>query len=111
MELLESPEKMAEHADKHFSPELDEYDPLEEEWCEIDGCESPAMDTVPVSVEVGTLGKRNLCYPCSEAYMIGCQYANLRDQRILAAAQMFGAASAIAGVLNDPLDFLFEEEN
>ena len=50
------------------------------DYCEIDGCESPAMKEVEVSENKYADSKRSLCYPCHEAYTIGCQHGTFRTK-------------------------------
>lgn len=54
-------------------------------FCSIEGCESPAMETVPVSENKAGDSKRHLCYPCYEAYMIGMQHKDFSEVKPLRA--------------------------
>ena len=47
-------------------------------YCDTPGCESPAVNSVPVSVNAYCDERRNMCYPCTEAYTAGAQHASYR---------------------------------
>ena len=54
-------------------------------YCETDGCETEAVEIVPVSIDDSTVEYRKLCYPCSEAYSTGTQHGRFRAMRQLRA--------------------------
>lgn len=54
-------------------------------YCQTDGCESEAVQVVPVSLDENAVGFRRLCYPCSEAYSTGAQHGQFRTIRQLRA--------------------------
>lgn len=54
-------------------------------YCDMPGCESEAMETVPVSENEAGDSQRNLCHPCDEAYTIGLQHADFERVRPLRA--------------------------
>ena len=48
-------------------------------WCENEGCESPAMETVETSINKAGDSKRHYCYPCYCAYMVGMQHKSFTE--------------------------------
>ena len=69
----------------------------ESEFCEIECCENPALETQPASIDLTTLTTRKLCFPCGESYSIGCQHASFRTLRDLIRKGFLEAAEALLG--------------
>lgn len=52
------------------------------QFCEAEGCEAPGYREVKVSEKKYGDSKRTYCYPCSEAYTVGVQHGDKRNNKI-----------------------------
>lgn len=48
-------------------------------YCEAEGCEAEATETVPVSLDKAGDSKRHYCWTCSQVYHTGVQHGSLRE--------------------------------
>jgi hypothetical protein len=75
----------------------DIYSDEPSEFCEIQCCENSVSETQPASRDLTTLTTRKLCFPCGEAFNIGCQHANFRAVRDLLRKGFREAAELLLG--------------
>lgn len=51
-------------------------------YCDSDGCEAEANQTVQVSIDRAHDGTRHLCHACYQAYLIGVQHGRFHEAAV-----------------------------